>query len=170
MSNINYERLATAEDWIDAARKVVADARKAIKGGKSPAMESANAALTTFITSRTPACPQAVVEAVFGIQGELSRAIVMGVVADIAERTIQIDAFLQDIDRVAESLEESAGDIGLDGLTTAIDNVTALARQARKIRKQVEQGEMDGLADDVTSLIEQITTLKEQIKELAQPG
>jgi len=149
----------TEQGWIDLAEEIARDARDAARAADKKAMQKSVDACADFVSNRTSDCPKEVVEAVAGVQVELSQLTVADDVAAIAGRTKQFDAYLQDIDRLSDRAGKSADLISFKSARDVVDGVTDVVNDVKALRKSVKSGDTDAVTqglDDIVSKLQQI--------------
>jgi hypothetical protein len=166
--SINWRTVRTAEDWTSLAEKLITEAREAIRAGEVRQMERTSERLLAFLQRRTTACPREVAEAVFQVQTELSQAVVEGVTGSIAGRTAQINAYLQDVQRVAQRLKEAAAMISLTKVRQTVDELTESVADLKGIHQKLRRQGSAALATEVAGVISKLKNSVDGL-EAAQP-
>jgi hypothetical protein len=109
-----------------------------------------------------------VAEAVFQVQTELSQAVVEGVTGSIAGRTAQINAYLQDVQRVAQRLNEAAAMISLTAVRQTVDEVAEAVAELKGIQQKLGRQGSGALATEMAGVISKLKKSVDAL-EAAQP-
>jgi hypothetical protein len=166
--SIDYDNLATAQDWIDAGREVVTDARDAAKTTDKNKWQSAADACAEFVDKRTLDCPKEIAHIVSGAQVELSQLIVADDIGSIKSRSAQFDAYLLDIDHLSAVAEKSADMISLKSATDAIADVTGVVKGLKDVKKELGKGDVDvdAAAKAIQNLIDRLVKVRDDVDAL----
>ncbi len=157
----------TAQDWIDTADDVVSKARDAAASGDKARMRLARQACSDFISSRTLACPQEVVDAVAGVQVQLSQLIVAEDVGSIAKRTVQIDAFLQDIERISTRAKQAADLISFKSAKDIVDNITGVVGDLKTLKQIVKTDPTELTPERIQEIMDRLSQIVNDFEGLA---
>jgi len=164
MAKINWNKIVTAQNWQRLAMQLTESARTAASQNDAKAMQAAGRDLRDFLVKQTNACPTEVADAVYGAGTALNRLIALDVAGSIASRTVQLNAYMDDIKQAGERIEEQAKAIGLKSIRNAVERGHELIGELKKLRQSIK-ADMD--APEVTAQINEIAaSLQELFKGL----
>ncbi len=162
----------TAQDWIDKATALLTRARAAAAAKKTDALRASAEDCSDFIATRTLACPQDVVDAVYGAQVELSQLIVATDAGSIKSRTTQLDAYLQDLQRIAAQNKKDADRISFSSAKKVVDGLTGIVKDVNSLQTSLTANatsdtQIAAAAGDLLAIAGRLTALQSQFAALA---
>ena len=159
-----WHTLRTAADWQAVATEFLTEAVEAARSGDTNKMSEVCDALGLFIQKRTTKCPQETVDAVFGAHGELTRLVAADIAGSIASRTVQLKAYLNDIETVSERVARQARLIGLEPVTRIVSDAEKVVTDLKKLKRAIGDGESP---TDLKAKVEAlITTLETAVTNI----
>ena len=168
---IDFTNIKDAAGWASAAQGLLNVARDAAKGRNVNAMKQASSDLLTFLQNRTSDCPGAVVEAVSDGQGELALAIDSASIDAIDAATVQLAAFVIDVQRVSVELNQKAKLIKLEPVIDTLNSITTLVNEAKRLQNKLKGQnaatiDIAGLETGVSNIIAQLNTIAGDLKQV----
>jgi len=164
MAKITWNKIITKKDWQKLAQTLAERAKQAASDNDAKAMQSVSDEMRDFLSRRTMACPQEVTDAVFHAETELNRLIAADVAGSIASRTVQLNAYLDDIKQAGERIEAQAKFIRLEVVKDAVDSGTLIIADLKELRTLVNDG---GTPAEIANRVKDLTSsLQDLVKAL----
>lgn len=166
---INWNTIVGATGWTRIAETLLTAARDAARDHDVRAMQRVSADLLAFVQHRNSECPQAVADAVFHGQNELTLAIAATSVAEISAATAQLNASLTDVQRASTALDQQARLIELQPVLDTLHAVDNLLQDALRIQQKIADNnpqdiDVSSLERDIKHLIDQLTRIAGDLK------
>ena len=160
----NWNKIVTAADWQAKALEFTTEAREAAKANDPGQMQAASDNLLEFLEQSDAACPDDVYTAVRDAQRELNRLIAADVVSSVKQRTVQLDAYLDDIRKAGERIKAQASLISLEPVRQAVDGAREIVEQVKTLRADIQAGRTPSelaasakaIADGLASILVQL--------------
>lgn len=136
MAQIDWDTLSTVDDWSNALKSLIADARAAVQHNDSDARLATQAALTDFITNSPGFCAP----------------------LDAVARDTAHDLFVSEVNAALASI--ASRDAALAKATAAINGATAHANQSAK---SIQFTQAINFLDKSKDALAQLKSLEEQL-------
>ena len=168
---IDLNSIQTPAGWAQAAETLLAAGRDAAKARDLDQMKQAGSDLLAFIQGRTSDCPQAVLDAVVGGQSEIALAIDSAAVGAIDAATVQLSAFVIDVQRATDDLNRKAKLIALQPVIDTVNSLTSLITNAKALQARIASQspatlDLAGIQGGVQAIIDQLTTVAGDLKSV----
>jgi len=160
-----WHTLRTAADWQVVAEAMMNEAIETTRANDTDAMSAVCDALGLFIQKRSTKCPQETVDAVFGAHSVLTRLIAGEIVGSISDRTVQLRAYLNDVQEITERVERQARMISLEPVIQLATDAEKAITDLKALKRAIADGESAGdLKAKVQELIDSLSTAVRNVK------
>jgi hypothetical protein len=169
---INWDNIEGPTGWASIAEELLTAARNATRVHNIEAMQGVSADLLAFVQNRTSECPQAVADAVFHGQSELTLAIATTSVDQIQAATAQLNAYLVDVQRASTALDQQAKLIALGPVINTLHAVHDVIENAQGIRQKIanqkpQNLDIPALEGDIQAMINQLNRIASDLQALS---
>lgn len=161
-----WHTLRTAADWQAVATAFLNEAIEAAKSGDTNAMSDVCDAMGLFIQKRTTKCPPETVDAVYGAHSELTKLAAGEIVGSIASRTVQLRAYLNDIETITARVARQASLISLEPVRQIVTEAEGVISDLKTLKAAINNGEpAANLKSRIDALISSLNAAVKTIKK-----
>ena len=160
MATINWDALATLDDWAGALKSLIADAKDAVRGGDQNKKIDVQSQLADFV-ERAPAFCAPLVPVARATGRDLFGAVVATALAALASRDADLQKAVEGIQGATAKADKSAQSIQFTQVIDVLDRSKAALNELKELQEQLAAPDQDLLAKikAVTAAIDNLQTI-----------